>query len=82
MTTSTLPGYEITEVIGVVSGQIVVTRNVFADIFQNIASVFGGRLEGYTKMLKNARSIAKARCINSAMSKGGNALLCMRYETS
>jgi uncharacterized protein YbjQ (UPF0145 family) len=51
VTTSTLPGYKITETIGLVSGQMVTSKHVFSDIFANIKGLFGGEIKGYTVML-------------------------------
>src|SRR4051794_24665095 len=57
-TTPNLPGREIAEALGVVSGSCVMSRNVLSDVGSDFKSTFGGTLEGVEKALESARRLA------------------------
>lgn len=82
VTTNELPGYEIDEVLGEVFGLTVRSRNVGSQIGASLKSLAGGELKGMTKMLKEGREHATERLVEEAESKGGNAILAFRYDTS
>lgn len=81
-TTNDVPGYEIEEVIGEVFGLTVRSRNLGSQIGAGLKSLLGGELRGMTKMLADGRQEAIARLVEEAESKGGNAILAMRFDTS
>lgn len=54
-TTDDVPGYEITEIVGVVAGEAVLGANIFRDFFAGIRDIVGGRAGSYQKVLKDAR---------------------------
>lgn len=82
VTTNDLPGYEIDEVLGEAFGLTVRSRNVGSQIGASLKSLAGGELKGMTKMLAEGREHATERLIEEAESKGGNAILAFRYDTS
>jgi uncharacterized protein YbjQ (UPF0145 family) len=81
-TTNDVPGYEIEEVIGEVFGLTVRSRNLGSQIGAGLKSLLGGELRGMTKMLAEGRQEAITRLVEEAESKGGNAILAMRFDTS
>jgi uncharacterized protein YbjQ (UPF0145 family) len=81
-TMNDLPGYEITDVHGEVFGLTVRSRNVGSQIGASFKSLVGGELKGMTKMLAEGREHATERLIAEAESKGANAILAFRFDTS
>src|SRR6478672_2389762 len=81
-TMNDLPGYSIDEVFGEVFGLTVRSRNVGSQIGATLKSLRGGELKGMTKMLAEGRAHATERVIEEAESKGANAILAFRFDTS
>ena len=81
-TMNDLPGYRITEVSGEVFGLTVRSRNVGSQIGASFKSLVGGELKGMTKMLAEGREHATDRLIEEAESKGANAVIAFRFDTS
>ena len=81
-TMNELPGYEITDVIGEVFGLTVRSRNVGSQIGASVKSLVGGELKGMTKMLAEGREHACQRLIEEAGSKGADAIVAFRFDTS
>jgi uncharacterized protein YbjQ (UPF0145 family) len=81
-TMNELPGYEIEEVYGEVFGLTVRSRNVGSQIGATFKSLVGGELKGMTKMLAEGRKHATDRLVEEAESKGANAILAFRFDTS
>ena len=77
-----LPGYRIDEVIGEVWGLTVRSRNAFSQIGAGLKSLMGGELKGMTKMLAEGREHATERLVEEAESKGANAIIAFRFDTS
>jgi uncharacterized protein YbjQ (UPF0145 family) len=81
-TTNDLPGYEVEEVLGEVFGLTVRSRNVGSQIGAGLKSLVGGELKGMTKALADSRAQVIERLTEEAQSRGGNAILAMRFDTS
>jgi uncharacterized protein YbjQ (UPF0145 family) len=81
-TTNDVPGYEIQEVLGEVFGLTVRSRNLGSQIGASLKSLVGGELAGMTKMLAQGREQAIERLMAEAESRGANAVLAMRFDTS
>jgi uncharacterized protein YbjQ (UPF0145 family) len=81
-TTNDLPGYEIQEVFGEVFGLTVRSRNVGSQIGAGLKSILGGELRGMTKALVDSREQVMQRLVEEAESRGANAILAMRFDTS
>ena len=77
-----LPGREITEHYGLVSGSSVRAKHVGRDIAASLKNIFGGELKGYTELLSESRDEAMERMIAQAKSLGANAILNVRFSTS
>jgi uncharacterized protein YbjQ (UPF0145 family) len=81
-TMNDLPGYEVTEVLGEVFGLTVRARNVGSQIGASLKSLVGGELKGMTKMLAEGREHATERLVEEAESRGADAILAFRFDTS
>ncbi len=81
-TMNDLPGYEITEVLGEVFGLTVRSRNVGSQLGASLKSLVGGELGGMTKMLADGRQHAQRRLMEEAESKGADAVVAFRFDTS
>jgi uncharacterized protein YbjQ (UPF0145 family) len=58
------------------------SRNAFSQIGAGFKSMFGGELQGMTKNLAESRNEVMARMLEHARTKGGNAVIAMRFDTS
>ena len=67
----TYPGKEI-EVLGMVKGTIVQTKNVGRDFMAGMKTLVGGEIVGYTDMLNEARQIATKRMVDEAEQLGAD----------
>lgn len=81
-TTPDLPGREIAECLGVVTGNVVQSKNVGRDIMAGLKGLVGGEIKGYTEMLSEARDKAIIRMVNEAEEKGADAIVNIRFTTS
>jgi uncharacterized protein YbjQ (UPF0145 family) len=81
-TMNDLPGYEVEEVLGEVFGLTVRSRNIGSQIGASLKSLAGGELKGMTKMLAEGREHATERLVEEAESKGANAIIAFRFDTS
>ena len=81
-TMNDVPGKEITEVYGEVFGLTVRSRNIGSQIGAGLKSIIGGELGGMTKMLAQGREEAIRRLTEEAESRGANAVIAMRFDTS
>jgi len=77
-----LPGEEITEVLGLVKGTIVQSKNIGRDFMAGMKTIVGGEISGYTEMLVTARQIATKRMVDDAESLGADAIINIRYGSS
>jgi uncharacterized protein YbjQ (UPF0145 family) len=82
VTTETIPGREIVEVLGIARGNTVKARNVGRDLTQGIRNLAGGELKAYSTLLSQARDDAIARMEADAVEMGGDAVVNVRMETS
>ena len=81
-TMNDLPGYRIDEVLGEVFGLTVRSRNLGSQIGAGFKSLVGGELKGMTKMLAEGRLHAQQRLEEEAASRGANAVIAFRFDTS
>lgn len=82
VTTETVPGHEIVEVLGIARGNTVKARNVGRDITQGFRNLAGGELKAYSTLLSQARDEAISRMEADAVEMGGDAVVNVRMETS
>jgi uncharacterized protein YbjQ (UPF0145 family) len=80
--TETVPGKQITEFYGVVTGNTVRAKHIGRDIMAGLKNVIGGELVGYTELLQDSRTEATERMVAQAQSMGANAVVNVRFATS
>ena len=80
--TETIPGKNIVEFYGVVTGNTVRAKHVGRDLMAGLKNIVGGELKGYTELLQDSRTEATERMIEQAQSMGANAVVNVRYATS
>ncbi|KAF2007483.1 UPF0145 domain protein [Amniculicola lignicola CBS 123094] len=81
-TMNDLPGYRVVKALGTVYGLAVRTRNIGTGMLQIIKSVAGGELKAFTTLLYTSRDQAVERMLGECMSRGGNAIIALRFDTS
>lgn len=77
-----IPGKEIQECYGLVTGNTVRAKHVGRDIMANLKNIVGGELKGYTELLQDSRKQAIDRMIHEAQSLGANAVINVRFSTA
>jgi uncharacterized protein YbjQ (UPF0145 family) len=82
-TTHSLDGRQISEYLGLVSGEAILGANIFKDFFAGIRDIVGGRSAAYEQELRRAKDIAIREMTDSAMALGANAIVGvdLDYET-
>ena len=70
------------EMIGIVSGSTIQTKNVLRDITQGFKTLVGGELQAYNDMMNKARALATKRMVEEAEAKGADAVINIRYSSS
>ena len=77
----TIPGREF-EVLGIVKGTVVQTKNFGKDFMAGMKTLVGGEVTGYTEMLTEARQIATKRMVDEAEALSADAIVGVRYGSS
>ena len=77
-----LPGYEVTQNLGIVRGIVVRSRSVVGNFFGSIQSIFGGNITIYSELCEHARSDAFEILLQHAGMTGANAIIGMRYDAT
>ena len=76
-----IPGQEF-DVLGMVKGNVVQSKNLGKDIGAGFKTLVGGELKGYTEMLQEARQIATKRMVDEAESLGADAVVNVKFASS
>ena len=76
-----VPGKEI-EVLGLVKGTIVQSKNVGRDFMAGMKTLVGGEIVGYTELLVEARQLATKRMVDEAEAMGADAVIGIRFGSS
>ena len=82
VTTPTVAGYKIKQVLGLVTGLTPRTRGVLGKFIAGIESMFGGEVTAFTSEVEKARWEAIDRAKTRAIGMGANAIIGMDIETS
>jgi len=77
----TIPGQNF-EVLGIVKGTVVNSKNIGKDILSGLKTIVGGEIASYTEMLNEARQIATKRMVDEANALGADAIVGVRYGSS
>ncbi len=70
------------EMLGLVKGSTIQTKNVGHDITQSFKTLVGGELKAYNDMMNTARALATKRMVEEAQGMGADAIVNVRYATS
>ncbi len=82
VTTDGIATKQVKEVVGYVRGSTVQSKNIGKDILASLRTLVGGEITEYTEMLTEARQRAIARMVKDAESKGANAIVGFRLQSS
>ncbi len=81
-TCETVPGREVTEILGVVRGNTVRARNIGRDIVAGLRNMVGGEITEYTKLMAESREQSIDRMMEEAAALGADAIIGLRFTTS
>lgn len=70
------------EMLGLVKGSTIQTKNVLRDISQGFKTLIGGELKAYNQMMSAARVLATERMCAEAEELGADAVVNVRYASS
>ena len=70
------------EMLGLVKGSTIQSKNIGRDITQSFKTIVGGELGAYTEMMNEARAIATKRMVAEAEQLGADAIVNIRYASS
>ena len=77
-----LPGFRVTQNLGVVRGIVVRSRNVFVNIGAKLQTLVGGNIVAWTKLCEQTRKDAFEIMVQHATELGANAILGARYDAT
>lgn len=81
-TTETIPGKEVSEILGVARGSTVRAKNIGRDMMAGLKNIVGGEISEYTKLQANSRDQAIQRMMADAKRLGADAVINVRLSTS
>jgi len=81
VTTDYITGKDL-QMLGLVKGSTIQTKNVGRDISQSFKTLVGGELKSYTEMMNDARALATKRMVEEAEALGADAIVGTRYASS
>ncbi len=70
------------EMLGLVKGSTIQSKNIGRDITQGFKTIVGGELKAYTEMMDEARDLATRRMIEEAQRLHADAVVNVRYASS
>ncbi|MBQ3125962.1 MAG: YbjQ family protein [Clostridia bacterium] len=70
------------EMLGLVKGSTIQTKNIGRDITQSFKTLVGGELKAYNDMMNNARALATKRMVEEAEAMGADAIVNIRYASA
>ncbi len=80
LSTTTPPGIELSQYLGVVNGEAIIGANIFRDMFSSVRDVVGGRAGGYERALAGARDSALEELITSAKELGATGVIGIDFD--
>lgn len=81
VTTDYITGKEL-EMLGLVRGSTIQTKNIGKDLGQMLKTVVGGELKAYNEMMNEARALATKRMTEEAEKLGADAIVNIRYVSA
>ena len=79
--TDYISGQEL-EMLGLVKGATIQSKNIGRDITQSLKTLVGGELGAYTDMMNQARDLATQRMVAEAEALGADAVVNVRYSSA
>jgi uncharacterized protein YbjQ (UPF0145 family) len=70
------------EMLGLVKGSTIQTKNIGKDITQSFKTLVGGELKAYNEMMNDARALATKRMVAEADALQADAVVNIRYASS
>lgn len=70
------------EMLGLVKGSTIQSKNIGRDISQGLKTLIGGELKAYNEMMNEARAIATKRMVDEATALEADAVVNIRYASS
>ena len=70
------------EMLSIVKGSTIQTKNIGRDISQGFKTLVGGELKAYNEMMNEARAIATKRMVEEAEELGADAIVNIRYSSA
>lgn len=70
------------EMLGLVKGSTIQTKNLGKDITQSFKTLVGGELKAYNEMMNDARALATKRMVEEAEGLGADAIVNIRYSSA
>ena len=70
------------EMLGLVKGSTIQSKNVGRDITQGLKTLVGGELKSYNEMMMEARNLATQRMVKEAEAVGADAVVNIRYVSA
>lgn len=70
------------EMLGMVQGSTIQSKNIGKDITQGFKTLVGGELKAYNEMMNEARALATKRMVERAEALGADAIVNIRYASS
>ena len=69
------------EMLGLVKGSTIQSKNLGRDITQSFKTLVGGELKAYNEMMNDARALATKRMVEEAEALGADAVVNVRYAS-
>ena len=70
------------EMLGLVKGSTIQSKNIGKDITQSFKTIVGGELKAYNEMMNDARALATKRMVEEAEGMSVDAVVNIRYASS
>ena len=70
------------EMLGLVKGSTIQSKNIGKDITQSFKTLVGGELNAYNEMMNEARALATKRMVEEAEMLEADAIVNIRYSSS
>lgn len=70
------------EMLGLVKGSTIQTKNIVRDFTQSLKTLIGGELKSYNEMMNEARALATKRMTEEAEKMGADAVINIRYSSA
>lgn len=81
-TSDIVPTDKTVQILGLVRGNIVTSKNIGRDIMASAKTLVGGEIKSYSEMTNEARQIAEDRMIAEAEKLGADGIISMRFSSN